>query len=137
MIKCRPDDVSLDELIKSRQEFNKMSISGLSKAQSHISIRLKTIDDQRVVAFNSDLALKLSYSWKNIYRALLQTDFLKSNFVTTKKFNEILLDNNLILTKEEIRRLVKLSRNDPEKQARQDSGEFKIEDYHSTKINYI
>jgi len=98
---------------------------------------LKAIDDQRVVAFNSDLALKLSYSWRNIYRALLQTDFLKSNFVTTKKFNEILLDNNLILTKEEIRRLVKLSRNDQEKQARQDSGEFKIDDYHSTKINYI
>jgi hypothetical protein len=114
-----------------------MSLSRLSKAQSHTSLRLKAIDDQRVIAFNSDLALKLSYSWKNIYRALLQADLLKSKFVTTNKLNEILLDNNVILTKEEIRRLVKLSKNDQEKQARQNSGEFKINDSPSTQLNYI
>ena len=83
--------------------------SGLSKAKSHASIRLANMDSKRATAFNSDLALKLSYEWKNIYRTILQGDILQKGKVTATKFNQALLIHNVVLNKEEIRRLVKLS----------------------------
>mmetsp|Transcript_20648 Transcript_20648/g.27863 ORF Transcript_20648/g.27863 Transcript_20648/m.27863 type:complete len:239 (+) Transcript_20648:2709-3425(+) len=66
--------------------------------------------EERAVAFNSELTLKLSYEWKNIYRSLLQMDILQKGQVTVRKFNQALLSHNVSLTKEELRRLINLSR---------------------------
>jgi hypothetical protein len=71
-LKQRP----VDELRTSREDIIQRSVSGLSKAKSQVSFRIKESDNKRATAFNQDLALKLSYSWKNIYRSLLQTDVL-------------------------------------------------------------
>lgn len=54
----------------------------------------------------------MSYEWKNIYRSVLSTDILSKGKITASKFNQICLGHNVTLTKEEIRRLVKLSRPD-------------------------
>ena len=44
---------------------------GSGRAKSQTTFCLDKIDSQRFVGFNADLALKLSYEWKNIYRSLL------------------------------------------------------------------
>lgn len=59
---------------QSRAEVH--SVSGMSKAQSHASIRMNKVDNERAATFNSDLTHKLSFYWKNIYRSLLQSDVL-------------------------------------------------------------
>lgn len=84
--------------------------------------------------FNEELTLKLSYEWKNIYRKLLQADLMNSGSTTTKKLNQILLSHNVSLTKEEIRRLVKLSRDDHQTLGYSDST---IDDSINTKIDYV
>lgn len=85
----------------------------LSKNKSQISInRFQKLDDQRAANFNSDLILKLSYDWKNIYRALLSGDILQKGETSVKKLNQALLNHKISLTKEELRRLVKLSKVD-------------------------
>lgn len=66
-------------------------------------------DIERAEQFNSDLRKKLSYEWKNIYRSLLQSDVLQKGSISTQKFNQVCVSNNVILSKEEIRRLAKLS----------------------------
>ena len=43
--------------------------------------------EERAAAFNSELTLKLSYQWKNVYRSLLQMDVLQKGQVPVKKFN--------------------------------------------------
>ena len=83
---------------------------GLSKANSHASLgRIHKMTEERAAAFNSELTLKLSYEWKNIYRSLLSMDILHKGQVPVRKFNQALLSHNVTLTKEEIRRLIKLS----------------------------
>ena len=64
------------------------SIARLSKAKSHASLqRIHRMTEERAAAFNSELTLKLSYEWKNIYRSLLQMDVLQKGQVPVKKFN--------------------------------------------------
>ena len=81
----------------------------MSKARSQASFRIMKMDSQRAMNFNSDLTLKLSYAWKHIYRSLLAVDILQKGIVPIKKLNQVLLNNKISLTKEEIRRLLKLS----------------------------
>ncbi len=114
----------LDQISNARAEHNK-SVSGLSKAKSQVSFRINQMDSQRAISFNTDLALKLSYEWKNIYRSVLAADVLQKGKVTVNKFNQILLSHNVTLTKEEIRRLLKLSKSET---ADLNSHEFPIED---------
>lgn len=56
--------------------------------------------------------MKLSYEWKNIYRKMLQSDLMNTGTITTKKLNQILLSHHVNLTKEEIKRLITISRDD-------------------------
>ena len=44
---------------QSRAEVH--SVSGMSKAQSHASIRMNKVDNERAATFNSDLTHKLSF----------------------------------------------------------------------------
>ena len=61
---------------------------GLSKAHSHASLgRIHKMTEERAVTFNSELTLKLSYEWKNIYRSLLSMDILHKGQVPVRKFN--------------------------------------------------
>ena len=105
----------VEELINRRNNIkhgHEPSIGGLSKAKSHASLqRIQRMTEERAAAFNSELTLKLSYEWKNVYRSLLQMDVLQKGQVPVKKFNQALLSQNVALTKEEIRRLIKLSQN--------------------------
>ena len=73
MMKLRPQHVqnTIDELRTSRQDYQQ-SVSALSKSKSQASLRMVKMDAQRMVSFNQDLALKLSYAWKNVYRGLKQ-----------------------------------------------------------------
>ena len=87
------------QISKSVQKMDTMSkMSSISKR-----------DEARMTQFNSDLRLKLSYEWKNIYRSLLQSDVLQKGKISIQKFNQVCVAHNVILSKEEIRRLVKLS----------------------------
>ena len=131
-----PNNISarLDELNQSRQQFQR-SVSGLSKAKSVASLRLNKMDTMRAQAFNSDLTLKLSYEWKNIYRSILQGDILQKGQTSVSKFTQILHRHNVALTKEEIRRLAKLSRGQPGQNLNH-SGEFSLEDSETT-IDYV
>ena len=105
-IKLRePDQMSH----RSRQYGNPSVVSTLSKAKSVASLRHRNMENKRAQNFNTDLTLKLSYAWKQIYRQALQFDILSKGRVPVKQFNQALLSNNVVLTKEEIRRLVKLS----------------------------
>ena len=104
--------MSDEAIAKSRQQFaikNPSVVSNLSKARSQASLRLRDMENKRAENFNSDLTLKLSYAWKHVYRSLLQNDVLQKGKVTGKQFNQALIANNVMLTKEEIRRLIKLS----------------------------
>ena len=71
----------VEELISRRNNTkhgHEPSIGGLSKAKSHASLqRIQRMTEERAAAFNSELTLKLSYEWKNVYRSLLQMDVLQ------------------------------------------------------------
>ena len=55
--------MTADQLNQSRQNFER-SVATLSKAKSHASVRLNKLNAERAVAFNTELTVKLSYSWK-------------------------------------------------------------------------
>lgn len=134
MRKIRPSTIDYptpekDPRRTTQQSYNPTVMSTVSKVKSVTSVRMEHVDQQREMTFNTDLASKLSYEWKNIYRALLQADVLQRGKVNVKKFNQICLSNNTQLTKEELRRLVKLSGSEGATGLRstyQQSGEFNM-----------
>ena len=69
---------------------------------------ISRMDIERQNEFNEALRKKLSYEWKNIYRSLLQSDVLQKGSISVQKFNQVCVNHGMILSKEEIRRLVKL-----------------------------
>ena len=69
---------------------------------------ISRMDIERQNEFNEALRKKLSYEWKNIYRSLLQHDVLQKGSISVQKFNQVCVNHGMILSKEEIRRLVKL-----------------------------
>ena len=74
------DQMQLNKLQNSSRMMQKeRSVNGsLSKAQSQASFsRIHKMTEDRATAFNSELTLKLSYEWKNIYRSLLSMDILQ------------------------------------------------------------
>ena len=87
----------------------------MSRAKSQTSFCLNKVDSQRIVGLNYDLTQKLSYEWKNIYRSLLAKDVLQKGKVSLETFNEVLESHGVRLTPEELRRLVRMSKNLREK----------------------
>jgi len=74
------DQMQLNKLQNSSRMMQKeRSVNGsLNKAQSQASFsRIHKMTEDRATAFNSELTLKLSYEWKNIYRSLLSMDILQ------------------------------------------------------------
>ena len=87
----------------------------MSRAKSQTSFCLNKVDSKRIVGLNYDLTQKLSYEWKNIYRSLLAKDVLQKGNVSLDTFNEVLESHGVRLTPEELRRLVRMSKNLREK----------------------
>ena len=69
---------------------------------------ISKMDMERQGEFNEALRKKLSYEWKNIYRSLLQSDVLQKGSISVSKFNQVCVNHGVILSKEEVRRLVKI-----------------------------
>lgn len=58
--------------------------------------------------FNEDVKTKLAYEWKNLYRALAQSDIERKGTVPLSTFNKIIHQHKVYLSREELRKIEQL-----------------------------
>ena len=60
------------------------------------------ISEQRVIKLDSDLKSRLATSWRKVWRGIMKADEKRSGKILMIKFSEILHQNDVFVSREEL-----------------------------------
>lgn len=93
----------LDEMLSSNKSDNLSVSSQYQYQRFHTHTNLADL-----TKLEKAISDKLSYEWKNIYRSLVASDTSQTGQVSSNRFNQICLQYNTMLNKEDIQKLTDL-----------------------------